>query len=408
MSSASPIAIALGIVFLVTVVGLIVAHLRSSATMSGYEEYARDVKDVAKTIRGEIFRDGVDLVVNGNYRKLPAVVRLSVAENTPGLNVRMQAPATFNMSVVPKGAQATEGRVLVRTGDDMFDARFTSRSDHPTQAKMLLGSKQVMNGLRKLACSQKTFFTISSGAMELSELVIPSPYTSHHILDHLESMRRIASELEEMPGTAGMKIQEIKGEGSMVVRVAIAVGIVAAIITVVAATRALSSSAESGPVDAVTAITPEGVFPVDAVLIPRVDQWRTAQPEDFDPAAQAWLRGTGVPQQARITGDFSGKGNVRDVAYVLTQTGGARRVVWLVEGANRYDAEYPGLGLVARFPRGNLPSVRWIGTPPPAPDGDGLLIVRKGDDPKSVVLLFLSGGKVVSGAPNGFQNLSLE
>ena len=137
----------------------------------------------------------------GQSVQLPAVVRFSYADNTPGLNIRMKAPSTFALSIVPKTAQVSEGgRVAVRTADEMFDARFVTRTDQPTQAKMFLSGKQTLAQLQKLCCSSKTFLTMSNGNMELSELVIPSPYTDRHISDHLDSLLRVAAALGQMPG----------------------------------------------------------------------------------------------------------------------------------------------------------------------------------------------------------------
>ena len=104
------------------------------------------------------FRDGSDLVVSGSQDKLPVTVRFSYDENTPGLNIRMSVPANFTLTISPKGAQAPgEGKTLVRTGDDMFDARFVTKTDHMAQAKMFVGGKQALSLLQKLCCSSKTF-----------------------------------------------------------------------------------------------------------------------------------------------------------------------------------------------------------------------------------------------------------
>src|SRR5512143_471800 len=118
MGSLPPIAIALAIVAVLTLVGLVIAHFRDRNTYAGYEEMVGEARQVAKSLKGELFRDGTDLVASGNFLKLPVVVRFSYAENTQELNIRMSAPATFTLSVVPKGAKAIEGRVLVRTNGD--------------------------------------------------------------------------------------------------------------------------------------------------------------------------------------------------------------------------------------------------------------------------------------------------
>ena len=65
-------------------------------TLSAYHEVAAEVKLLALVIRGEVFHDGFDVVVSGKYNGVPAV-RLSNAENTPGVNVRM--PAATSSSI---------------------------------------------------------------------------------------------------------------------------------------------------------------------------------------------------------------------------------------------------------------------------------------------------------------------
>src|SRR5207253_3109174 len=186
----------------------IVAFVKKSAMMAGYEEYKADIQKIASTLKAEMFRDGNDVVIPGNYKKFPIQVRFSYSETTPGLNIRMQAPVSFTFSVVPKGARATEGRVLVRTGDEMFDARFAARTDHPTQAKMLVSSKIMRTHMEKLCCSSKSYLTLVTGNIELSELVIPSPYTARHVLDHVESMAVLAKEVGEIPGAEKIKIAQ--------------------------------------------------------------------------------------------------------------------------------------------------------------------------------------------------------
>src|SRR5262249_9634020 len=131
----SHIQIALGITAVLTLIGVVASFLRKGALFKGYEDYRTEVPKIISAIKADVFCDGDDLVLGGNHKKYPVQVRFSYSETTPGLNIRMQAPVSFTFSVVPKGERATEGRVLVRTGDDMFDARFAARTDHPTQAK---------------------------------------------------------------------------------------------------------------------------------------------------------------------------------------------------------------------------------------------------------------------------------
>lgn len=407
MGSWSPLAIALTIVALVAAVGLLLVIFRRRATFSGYDEIFDDVRELGAALKGEVFRDGDDLVISGTYRRLPVVIRFSHGENTPGLNIRLTAPSNFTLYMTPKGS-TSEGRFAIKSGDDMFDARFTVRTDHPTEAKMFFTGNLVLGQLQKLCCSAKTFFSINKGWLELSELVIPEPYTARHILDHLTSMGTLLFVVREMPGAATVKIGRIEREGKVFARIAIAVGILAAGATVFVVTRQQSQSVEASAASAPDA-PPEGVLPVDAEHITGVRQLRLATAEDLDPVGVAWLRASGGQLQTRIEGDFSGDGQGEDVAYVLTHTvDGKRRVVLLANGKNRFDATYSYLGVVARVPKSAAQNIEWKGKGPEAVDGDGLLLVVRPNDPTAGLVLFLNGDRVVSGSPANYQTVPVQ
>jgi hypothetical protein len=411
-----PVALALLILVVVGAVGFLIHLLHRGKTFAGYEELTGDAQQIAKSLGGEIFRDGNDLVISGNYRHMPAIVRFSYDENTPGVNLSVKAKATFTMSVAPKGERAAEGRVLVRTPDDMFDARFQTRSDHPTQAKMFVGGKVVMQQLQKLCCSSRTFFTITTGAMELSELTIPTPYTGHHVTDHLESMAKLSQALEDMPGAETIKVHKLEKEKSNIIRAAIVVGTIAAVITVYAATRGPRGEIPVKEL-ADTEAPPAGMMPVDATLIRKANDWRLVTAEDFGSNAAAWMRDNGQELSGRIPGDYSGRNNQRDVAYLLAPAAapaegaapsGQRRVLLLVEGVNLYDAEYPEIVGTARVPKDAIANIDWGKNPPTgAPDGDGLLIVRKSGDFASGLVLFVSEKRIMSGVPVNYQQIRL-
>jgi len=125
----TPIITAVVIVLAVAAIGVVIAWWRSRSTFSGFEDLAEDTRRIAASLKAEIFRDGHDLLISGNHQKLPTVVRFSHDEHAPGLNVRMQVPATFGFSLVPKGAEGGEGGAPLRTGDDVLDAKFQGRRD---------------------------------------------------------------------------------------------------------------------------------------------------------------------------------------------------------------------------------------------------------------------------------------
>ncbi len=405
MGSFSPLQIALMIVAALAIIGVVITLVRSSMTYSGYAEIAHDIRRLGLSLHGEIFRDGSDVVVSGNYQQLPAVVRFSNEENTPGLNIRMQAPATFVLSVAPSGTQVAEGgRNLVKTTDELFDSRFTTRTDQPAQARMFI-SKHTTSLLQKLACSKNTYVTCGGGSIELSELVIPDQNTAGHVLDHLKAMWTLSRALREMPGSDRVKLVTFARERHVAARVAMVVGGVVALLSIFAATQVPNHPPVSGVNQSLTS----GILPLDAVHINNANNWRAATSDDMDPVAVNWLRGNGQQPNGRIEGDFSGKGTGRDVAYLLVGPDGAKRVVLLADNDNRYDTTFPYIGIAARVPKGIVGSIEWVeGKAPEGVDGDGLLIVRKPDDATSGVVIFLSGRSIVSASPVNYQNINLQ
>src|SRR5262245_23653105 len=171
----NPVVTAIAIIVGVSLVGFIITYWRRARMYQGYEEHASDAQALASRLKADVFRDGIDVVMSGNYGRLPTVIRFSYADNTPGLNVKMRAPATFNLSIAPKGAKAPEGRVQMRTPDETFDSRFVTRTSDPMQARLFVANKAAFAQIQKLCCSAQTFLTVSTGVVELSELTIPTP-----------------------------------------------------------------------------------------------------------------------------------------------------------------------------------------------------------------------------------------
>jgi hypothetical protein len=399
----SPLILAIAIVLGVAVVGGLIHYFRTRAQFRGYEEIDLDVREIGKSLGGEIFRDGNDLVISGTYRAFPVIVRFSYDENTPGLNIRMNAPASFTLSVVPKGARATEGRVLVRT-NDTFDARFVTRSDQPTQAKMLLSSKPVQTNLEKLCCSQKTFFTITSGLLEQSELVIPSGYVGRHVLDHLAQLRVLAEATRSMPGAEKVRVEPLRRERRLAMRALLAAGVVAAVFAVAAAVQTPRQA-----IQAEAAAIPEGVPAAAAALIPNLTDWRLTGAVDFDNDAATWARNNGQPPTGYLPANFSGKeDSPSDGAYIFVNSSGDHRVVLLSGNKRIWDVSMPQLAAAVRIPKALLPAVDWAGKTRPAADGDGLLLVRDAADPRSGTIVFLANGEPASAAVVNYQRVRLE
>jgi len=407
MITLDPKFIALAI--LVLLVGVIIVMIRRGSTFSGYDDVAADAQRIQRAIKGESFRDGSDVVVSGSQDKLPVQVRFSYDQNTPGLTIRLSAPANFTLTITPKGSQAVgEGKTLLRTGDDMFDARFTTKTDHMALAKMFVGGKQAMALLPKLCCSTKTFVSIGKGYVELSELVIPTPNTSAHIVDHVQNMGKLALQLQAMPGAETVKIEAYKREGSsMLGKAAVFVALLAGLAYFASEARKPDTSLTELKAQAGSSSLPAGVLPIDAPKLGSLDGWRVATLDDFDRDTAGWASAQGIQVQGRIEGDFSGKNNQHDVVYVLTDGADTTRIAVIADDQLVSDVRYPKVAVAAKFSKYNWNTTKWA-TAPVSPTGDGLMIVTRKDDPKSGMVLFWNGRRIDNAVPENYQRVNLQ
>ena len=403
----NPVAISVIIVAAIVFVGAFIAYFRDRKVYGGHKEYASDAQDLAKTLHGEIFRDGDDLVINGSQGGREVVVRLSYAENTPGLHIRMAAPANFRMTVVPKGARASEGKVQVRTGDDSFDARFMTKSDHPTQAKMFLGSKGVLAELGKLGCLSHGFINIASGSIEHSEALVPLPNTGPHIREHLHSMERLASDLAKMPFADSVELKPLKRDRRWLLRLAIVAGIITALVGIITAAQRPADAPM--PTAGTGRFVPPGMTAADASLLGSLNGWHLVIPEDLDPDAANWARNGGQKTTGHFTGDFDGHQTpFKDSAYLLANLDGQRRLIIIFDGQVHYDVKYSYIGLAAVIPKADFGRIQWKTSNPATPDGDALFILRKPQDRSSGLVLYFSDGKLESAVPSDYQTINLQ
>lgn len=401
----NPVVISAIIIASVIFVGAFLAYFRDRKKYQGHQDYAGDARVLANKLNGEVFRDGDDLVINGTRGRSAVIIRFSYLQSTPGVYIRMVAPANFRMSVVPRGARSTEGRVAVRTSDDSFDARYTTRTDHPTQAKMYLGSKGVLPELAKLGCLAKGYVTVTDGAIEQSEPLVPTPNTAQHVLEHLQSMEFLAKELQRMPFADKVELKPLRRDRRFVLKTAIVVGMIVALVGIItAAKQPQEIPLPSAGAEASAAL---GVLPNEALAIGSLKNWHAATFAELDPDAAAWARGSGQKDAGRLVANLDGKVGGRNVSYLLVNDEGLRRLVMLADGKVRYDVKYPYLGLVSVIPNANIGRIQWSSRKPEDPDGDALLLVRKLQDRSSGLVLYFSDGRLVSGVPSDYQSINL-
>src|SRR5690349_2102473 len=108
----TPQAVILNIAIVVGIVGIIVYWIRRFAVFRGYKSIEADLLKLAELLKTTPVREGSDVVLAGDYNAIPTIVRFSNKVDTPGLDLQMRVPSTFNLSLMPKSISlAGEGRV---------------------------------------------------------------------------------------------------------------------------------------------------------------------------------------------------------------------------------------------------------------------------------------------------------
>jgi len=394
----SSLVLALFIVLCVGLIGAFAAFVRDRSRYAGYRDIMRDVIAFSKTVDGEIFRDGGDLVVSGEQRKVPLIVRFSHAESTPGLIIRLSAPATFAMSVFPRGNQE-HGGTLVRTADSVFNTKFEVRSDQPAEAKLLLDSSRAMTALAQLCRSGQDFLTVHRGAIEFGQLGYPNPGTARSLPSHAEALSGIRGVLESMPGAELVKVEPRQRRRDYILRGTIVAGVVA----VAAVLYITSHEPRAGQATKKVEQLPEGMSEADAALIGNASLWRYLSTNDVDPSVPAWFRDRGSQFSSHQMFDANGSGDKNDTAYLLTNDRGEKRVIVITDGTKTYDAHFPQATAIARVSKDAMEHLKWGRLPPTGVKGDGLLLIRDAADPASGLIFYLNQGRIVSSSPENWQ-----
>jgi hypothetical protein len=383
---------------------LVIAVLTRRSKLSGYSEIAKDVERVSRMLlQSETFRDGSDLVIKGNHGPWPVLVRFSSGEGASGLSITVHAPANFQMVVAPVSAPKPETGTRVRTGDGLFDFKFSTISEQPMVARMFVSAAGTVPLIKKLCWASFTSLRIGPGELEL--LVRPCNIANifDYLQQHLETMEKLAGELRAMPGADAIRIVPFRKPGNRMLKPAIAAALAIAFL------EAWHLSATSPAQEQVFASQPgtqEDMLPADAAGILYLKGWRVAQDSDFDANEMAWLRTQGANPGGTLHGDFSGGNAGRDTTYILAGDDGMKRVVVVSEGKLIYDRRYRQIFAAAKVPAGELNAIEWRDPLPAKPDGDGLLIVTKPGDPTANLILAFKDGSLMLGAPVNYQELA--
>lgn len=399
---AHPQMIAILVISALAVAGIVAAVLREIRLFDGFRDIAPEAKTIANQLRGEVFRDGHDLVIAGEYRGIPTVVRFSKQKNAPAVGLHVRIPAACQFSLIPKQMAGSSLFPTVKLRSRILNERFVAGSANPDDLELLLTSDRAVRQLEKLCCSSKTICEVNRGRLELLEMVLPEEL-ARHILDHLQVIRGFSDVLMTMPESDRVKVLPLVRESSSwFVRVAVAAGIVVVAMSVIAATGErgkfqVRSVPDSGLV--------HGVPVNDASVINGMDRWRMAKPEEIHAEFAKWLRESGQKPESRIEFNPVGSGLSRGVAYLLVRDDGSRRLVILVDHRAVFDACFSRIDGIALVPAASFPKLKW--GQGQAPDGDAILVVRDAGDPRSAELLFFPNGTLFSGVPRDYSAIDL-
>lgn len=384
---------------------LVIAVSARRSRFSGYGEIAKDVERLSRTLlQSETIRDGNHLVVRGNHGQWPVLVRFSSAEEeSSAMSIILQAPANFQMLVAPVSAPKPETGTTMRTSDGLFDFKFRTTSENPMVARMFLAGAGTVQLIKKLCWASFTSLRIGRGELEL----LVRPCNIAHVFDfvqqQLDTMEKLAEHLRAMPGADAIRIVPFRKPGNRMLKPAVALALSIAMLE---ASHLSAADPAQERVFASQSAMHEGVLPSDAANILYLKGWRLAQEADFDSNEMGWLRGQRATPGATLPGDFSGKNNGRDTAYILVSDEGMKRIVVLSEGRLIYDRRYRQILAAARVPAADLNAIEWREPLPAKPDGDGLLIVTKTGDPSANLILSFKDGNLMLGAPINYQKLN--
>jgi hypothetical protein len=391
----------------IPLLGYIVEVLLGKFRLRGYGEIARDVRLLGTAIHGKTDRDGEDVVLRGNAHSWPVSVRFSKSDLKPGLNIRMSVPSNITLFCIPRNQEREVGRVPLHSADPRFEARFRISTNHPLEARIVFSSDAALVEVEKLCSSVSTLLALENRTLELSELVLPGDNVYQHVLSQIEGMAKIANATAQMPGAAATKAGPGFARQWNWFRTAYVGLPILLILSILVLNRA--HQAPSAP--ATPAPDPVGISRDEAAQISDIQQWRLAQPLDFEPAALSWLQQQGSSLAGRIPVLFTNSAT-GGVAYILKKNDGAdrrsTRLVMFVDGKLRFDLALPQLAIVARIPVDAIESIPWAGRAPVGqPDSDGILVVRKLEGPETATVFFFSGLHLLSGKPKDYHSLSV-
>ncbi|MGZ4787636.1 MAG: hypothetical protein ACXVZV_10785 [Terriglobales bacterium] len=401
--------IAVVIALAIPIVGYLIEVIRSQMRVRDFNEIRKEVQMLLKGLNGEVDRDQADLLIRGHYGQWPVLIRFSRSEYEPGVNVQIPVPTNLTLYCYPVTHEGQEGSVPLRTSDERFMSHFRlSTNNSPLEVSMIVSSPAVLAELSKITDSQ-TYITLENRNLELAEAVIVPEHLAARVMNCVRGMARIAAEATEVHGGSGTVAMPKRPQNwfrtaylGVPAMIFVALGVIAFLER---PTRKVEAQAPAKPV---AATLPDAL----AKQVPQLQGWTVAETSDFDTDAVAWMQ----QQGQRISGHVSASmdsATSPDGAYILKRPPGplgtnANRLVLFINNQEKYDAEM-AIAAAGRITKDRISSVEWRGRGPSgAPNGDGIIVIQRYNDPSSAIVFFLSGSKLLTGVPKDFRVISLE
>jgi len=383
------------------VAGIIVEFLGRVLRLRGYSSIRADIDAIARFLSGQIHRTDGDITIKGRMESLPVTVTLSNSDSRPAVHIQVPAVGNVSFFCLPKGQES--GAPAVEVSDSHLAEQFSLSSNQPQMAKIIFLTPALMTEVRTLCRGSGTLLSLKQGKLEFSEMFLSKDRVCERILGSLQAIVKLSAASAHVPGAEPYRARPDRSWNWFraayfsvpVLVVAVAIGI--------------SRQSHADPPHVST--TPAGIAEADASKIPDLQLWRVGASSDFDSEAAAWLQAKESEPTGEIHGSFAGTSQ-SDSAYVLRSlpnsgTQGSRLVV-LVNGEVRYDLTLPELALATRIPKDSISSIEWSGRPPLSkPDGDGILLVRRYQDPSTAMVIYASGVQIITARPKNFRTIQL-
>jgi len=404
--------IALFVALSLPLLGLLFEFVHARLRLRGFGDIAREVKTLAHDLHAEVDRDDTDLLVRGRYGNWPVLVRFSHSDSEPGVGIQIPVPCNLTFYCFPMSHTGEEGQTALRTSDKKFMSRFRLSTDNtPLEVSMILSSPDVTAELGKI-CDSQTSLSLENRNLNVRETAIIPGGLASRLMICIRGMARIAAEAAAATGgeadTAKSSLKRGRNwfrTGYMAASALILVGVGADIWA--HRPKAQVVQPQIAPKAAIT--MPEA----EAAQIPRLGEWHVAEASELDSEGAGWLQQQGQTASGHIIASVDSDQS-QDGAYILKRANApaganASRIVLFIGKAVRYDAEMPQIDVAGRIAKDRLNTVEWRGRGSSgAPNGDGIILIQRYDDPTSAIIFYMSGVKLMTGVPKDFRTLSLE